>query len=135
MRETHFAWPGRYAMWREDGVLWFAIEGSRRVATPIPPRQGYRFLMDRRRTELLYAIASAVQAEDTLSASGLRALATTLSEGSEEAVAREANRWNGCGRVMAALTEIIGAEIPQTPEPRWFAAVPRRERRCLDRGP
>ncbi|MEL6769116.1 MAG: hypothetical protein AAFP17_18195 [Pseudomonadota bacterium] len=130
MSETHFHWPGRYAMWREQGQLWFEVQAGppgegEALRIPVAPRLGYAFLMNRRRTELLYAVSVAMAAQRALDTAALHALAELCGGGTEADVAAEAERWNGDGVVAATMAEILGEPLPGGAEPRWFAPMRR----------
>ncbi|MEO1532606.1 MAG: hypothetical protein AAFU72_10590 [Pseudomonadota bacterium] len=129
MIETHFRWPGRYAMWREAGVLWLEVKtaspaGRRVDRVSLRPRLGYAFLMNRRRTELLYAVAMAMAAQGAFDDDALSALAEICGGGAEADVAALADRWNEDGVVAAVMAEILDVPLPGGDAPRWFA--PRR---------
>ncbi|MEM8625217.1 MAG: hypothetical protein AAGG47_17075 [Pseudomonadota bacterium] len=134
MREEHFRLPGRYAMWREGGTLWLEVEtgspGARRAQrTALPRRHGYALLMNRRRTELLYAIAEAMTERAAFDETALAALAEEIATAQEPALVSLAERWNGTGAVANALDAILPMPLPRQPgraAPRWLAPMPRR---------
>ncbi|MEM7498738.1 MAG: hypothetical protein AAF371_12185 [Pseudomonadota bacterium] len=126
MSETHFRWPGRYAMWREAGGLRLEVEagpeGARRpFRADLRPAEGYAFLMNRRRTELLYAIAEAMAAAGALDDAAFRELVNACATGTEDEIAALATRWNAEGRVVDSLAALLGAPVPGCAAPRWFA--------------
>jgi hypothetical protein len=140
--ETHFHRPGRYAMWREAGTLrlCLSVEGPRGPVMHhrfLPPRLGYLFLMNRRRTELLYAIATAMAAGDALDAPAFDRLVETAAEAPESGLAALADRWDRAGQVSAALAALLGAPPACGPEgrPRWFARPRRGASSGLPAGP
>ncbi|MEO0956912.1 MAG: hypothetical protein AAFY66_00300 [Pseudomonadota bacterium] len=133
MTETHFRRPGRYAMWREEGRLWLEVEvgakGERAThRAPLAPAQGYAFLMNRRRTELLYALAEAMAVSGAFDADRLAALVERCGAGSEVEIAALADAWNGDGVVAREMGEVLGRALPGGDAPRWFAPISRAAR-------
>ncbi|MEM6354979.1 MAG: hypothetical protein AAF844_04765 [Pseudomonadota bacterium] len=133
MTETHFRWPGRYAMWREEGRLWLEVEvgarGERAThRVPLAPAQGYALLMNRRRTELLYAIAEAMAGSGAFDADRLAALVERCGVGSEVEIVALADAWNGDGVVAHVMGDVLGRALPGSDAPRWFAPIRRAVR-------
>ncbi|MEM6678545.1 MAG: hypothetical protein AAF675_11820 [Pseudomonadota bacterium] len=125
MRETLFDWPGRYALRREHGVLVLSVDvRSRRFTAHPSPSEAYAFLMARRRTELLYAIAQSMAAAGALEDDGFGSLMHTCAGASVAELCALAERWNGQGLVAETMTALLGRPLPGTP-PRWFARLPR----------
>ncbi|MEM8791265.1 MAG: hypothetical protein AAGE80_06590 [Pseudomonadota bacterium] len=114
IEEDLFDNPGRYRLARQDGALRIEVvvgQGAtlRQLSAPVRPAEAYAFLMARRRTELLYALAGAIEADEPAhSEPGFRDLVSICAAASESDLAALADRWNTSGNVEKRLSDLLG---------------------------